>query len=63
MLVASSVFLSPTESRKAEGAGAERVRSFSAAGGAGEGAGVWAQRWDRLRLVISQPYNKHCKVE
>lgn len=57
VLVPSCVFVSPAESRRAEAV--ERVRSFSAAQLA---AGARAQRWDRVRLVCSQPYNKHCKV-
>ncbi|CAG9788026.1 unnamed protein product [Diatraea saccharalis] len=56
VLLPSSVFLSPSESRRAEGV--ERVRSFSEPLLTGAGG---AQRWDRVRLVCSQPYNKHCK--
>ncbi|XP_063829032.1 DNA repair protein XRCC1 [Ostrinia nubilalis] len=55
VLVPSCVFLSPAESRK--DAGVERVRSFSGS----QLAAARAQRWDRVRLVCSQPYNKHCK--
>ncbi|XP_063385328.1 DNA repair protein XRCC1 [Cydia fagiglandana] len=55
VLVPSSVFLSPMDSRR--GSGVERVRSFSAE----QLAPAKAQKWDRVRVVCSQPYNKHCK--
>ncbi|XP_059061921.1 LOW QUALITY PROTEIN: DNA repair protein XRCC1 [Achroia grisella] len=55
VLVPSCVFLSPAESRRDPGAG--RVRSFTA----DHLAAAAAQRWDRVRVVCSQPYNKHCK--
>ncbi|XP_061718459.1 DNA repair protein XRCC1 isoform X2 [Cydia pomonella] len=55
VLVPSSVFLSPMDSRR--GTGVERVRSFSAE----QLAPAKAQKWDRVRIVCSQPYNKHCK--
>ncbi|XP_063538199.1 DNA repair protein XRCC1 [Cydia strobilella] len=55
VLVPSSVFLSPMDSRR--GTGVERVRSFSAE----QLAAAKAQKWDRVRVVCSQPYNKHCK--
>ncbi|XP_073946536.1 DNA repair protein XRCC1-like [Choristoneura fumiferana] len=55
VLVPSSVFLSPLESRR--DSGVERVRSFSG----DQLAPARAHRWDRVRAVCSQPYNKHCK--
>ncbi|XP_045774195.1 DNA repair protein XRCC1 [Maniola jurtina] len=55
VLVPSCVLLSPGASRRGEGA--ECVRSF----GAAQLTSASAQRWDRVRLVCSQPYNKHCK--
>ncbi|XP_047997826.1 DNA repair protein XRCC1 [Leguminivora glycinivorella] len=55
VLVPSSVFLSPMDSRR--GTGVERVRSFSAE----QLAPTKTQKWDRVRVVCSQPYNKHCK--
>ncbi|KAJ2951853.1 hypothetical protein O0L34_g14023 [Tuta absoluta] len=60
VLVASSVFLSPIDSRKAtEGdTAADRVRSFNIEQLAED---VRGKRWDRVRVVCSQPYNKHCK--
>ncbi|KAI5638179.1 twin BRCT domain-containing protein [Phthorimaea operculella] len=60
VLVASSVFLSLHESRRAaEGdTAADRVRSFTTEQLA---ADVRGKRWDRVRVVCSQPYNKHCK--
>lgn len=57
VLVPSSLFVSAQESRRAEGV--QRVRSFHGeqlAGDARDG------RYDRLRVVVSQPYNKHCQV-
>ncbi|KAM3956395.1 LOW QUALITY PROTEIN: DNA repair protein XRCC1 [Aphomia sociella] len=68
VLVPSCVLLSPAESRRAECAGAGAGVGVGA--GAGERVRTWAaaqlsvaatRRWDRLRLVCSQPYNKHCK--
>ncbi|CAB3227973.1 unnamed protein product [Arctia plantaginis] len=56
VLVPSCVFVSPAESRRDEPA--ERVRSFGAEQLASDAR---AQRWDRVRVVCSQPYNKHCK--
>ncbi|XP_063364783.1 DNA repair protein XRCC1 [Cydia amplana] len=55
VLVPSSVFLSPMDSRR--GTGVERVRSFSAE----QLAPAKSQKWDRVRVVCWQPYNKHCK--
>ncbi|KAL0828796.1 hypothetical protein ABMA28_003709 [Loxostege sticticalis] len=55
VLVPSCIFLTPAESRK--NTGAERVRSFSAE----QLSAARDQRWDRVRVVCSQPYNKHCK--
>lgn len=57
MLVPSSVFVSAQESRRAEGV--QRVRSF---GGDQLAQGARLSRFDRLRVVLSQPYNKHCQV-
>lgn len=57
MLVPSSVFVSRDESRR--DTAVERVRSFSAEQLSADTRG---QRWDRVRIVCSQPYNKHCKV-
>ncbi|KAG6464966.1 hypothetical protein O3G_MSEX014839, partial [Manduca sexta] len=54
VLLPSSVFVSASEVRRGA---AERVRSF----GAAQLAAHAAQRWDRLRLVCTQPYNKHCQ--
>ncbi|XP_050344227.1 DNA repair protein XRCC1 [Nymphalis io] len=55
VLVPSCMLLSPAESRR--DAGVERVRSFSGA----QLAGARGRRWDRVRVVCAQPYNKHCK--
>lgn len=55
VLVPSSVFVPPKESRSDKPV--ERVRSFSNEQLAEEAR---AQRWDRVRVVCSQPYNKHC---
>nr|XP_049700136.1 DNA repair protein XRCC1 isoform X2 [Helicoverpa armigera] len=54
VLVPSSVFVSREESRGA--APVPRVRSFREQLGPAR-----LQRWDRLRLVCSQPYAKHCQ--
>ncbi|PZC72402.1 hypothetical protein B5X24_HaOG211246 [Helicoverpa armigera] len=54
VLVPSSVFVSREESRGA--APVPRVRSFRDQLGPAR-----LQRWDRLRLVCSQPYAKHCQ--
>ncbi|KAF9793556.1 hypothetical protein SFRURICE_014145 [Spodoptera frugiperda] len=56
VLVPSCVFLSREESRR--GAEPARVRSFS-----GEQLAQPARdmRWDRLRVICSQPHNKHCQ--
>ncbi|KAL4703124.1 hypothetical protein ACJJTC_000183, partial [Scirpophaga incertulas] len=55
VLVPSSIFLTPSSSRSSEAV--ERVRSFSS-----EQLGpAQTHRWDRVRVVCSQPYNKHCK--
>ncbi|XP_048483153.1 DNA repair protein XRCC1 [Plutella xylostella] len=56
VLVPSCVFLSPSDSRKGEGV--DKVRSFSADQLA---ADAKDQKWDRVRVVCSQPYNKHCQ--
>ncbi|RVE43783.1 hypothetical protein evm_011554 [Chilo suppressalis] len=60
VIVASSIFLSPSESRGAGdgSSGLERVRSFP---WSQLQPGAAAQRWDRVRVLCSQPYNKHCK--
>nr|XP_026487959.1 DNA repair protein XRCC1 isoform X1 [Vanessa tameamea] len=55
VLVPTCMLLSPSESRR--GAGVERVRSF----GGAQLAGARARRWDRVRVVCAQPYNRHCK--
>ncbi|XP_053608682.1 DNA repair protein XRCC1 [Plodia interpunctella] len=52
VLVPSSIFLSPLESRKEP---QDKVRSFS-----GEQLSS-TQRGDRVRVVCRQPYNKQCK--
>ncbi|CAH2089970.1 unnamed protein product [Euphydryas editha] len=54
VLVPTSMLLSPSESRREA---VERVRSFSGAAL----AAARERRWDRVRLVCTQPYNKHCK--
>ncbi|CAH4031613.1 unnamed protein product [Pieris brassicae] len=55
VLVPSCVFVSASESRR--GSGVDRVRTFS-----GEQLSATRLRpWDRLRVVCSQPYNKHCQ--
>ncbi|XP_047508001.1 DNA repair protein XRCC1 isoform X1 [Pieris napi] len=55
VLVPSCVFVSAGESRR--GSGVDRVRTFS-----GEQLSATRLRpWDRLRVVCSQPYNKHCQ--
>ncbi|XP_032518030.2 DNA repair protein XRCC1 isoform X2 [Danaus plexippus] len=54
VLVPSCVLCSPREAR---GAPVERVKSFTR----DELTSVRQRRWDRLRLVCSQPYNRHCK--
>ncbi|KPI91025.1 DNA repair protein XRCC1 [Papilio xuthus] len=60
VLVPRCVFASPAECRRAGGGGAggDRVRSFSADQLA---EGARGRRWDRVRLLCSQPYNKHCQ--
>lgn len=63
--MASSVFLSPAESRRAAaevvgaGAAGERVRGFSHDQMCPT---VRDQPWDRLRIVCSQPYVRKPKV-
>ncbi|XP_045451976.1 DNA repair protein XRCC1 [Melitaea cinxia] len=54
VLVPTCMLLSPSESRREA---VERVRSFSGAAL----AAARERRWDRVRLVCAQPYNKHCK--
>ncbi|XP_045500114.1 DNA repair protein XRCC1 [Colias croceus] len=54
VLVPSCVLVAPGEARRGA---AERVRTFSA----DQLSAARAQRWDRLRVVCSQPYNKHCQ--
>ncbi|XP_026329047.1 DNA repair protein XRCC1, partial [Hyposmocoma kahamanoa] len=56
VLVPSSVFVSAQESRRAEGV--QRVRSFD---GEQLTAATRDLRFDRVRVVVSQPYNKHCQ--
>lgn len=56
VLVPSSIFLSAIDSRKEENV--EKVRSFSSENFAESARN---QKWDRVRVVCSQPYNKHCK--
>ncbi|KAH9639798.1 hypothetical protein HF086_002943 [Spodoptera exigua] len=56
VLVPSCVFLSREESRR--GADPARVRSFC---GAQLAQAARDLRWDRLRVVCSQPHNKHCQ--
>ncbi|XP_013191504.1 DNA repair protein XRCC1 [Amyelois transitella] len=53
VLVPSSVFLTPAESRREP---QDRVRSFS-----GDQLSNTSQHWDRIRVVCRQPYNKQCK--
>ncbi|XP_075977027.1 DNA repair protein XRCC1-like [Anticarsia gemmatalis] len=55
VLVPSCVLVSAAESRR--DVPVERVRSFSAE----QLAEARLQRWDRVRVVCTQPYNKHCK--
>ena len=57
MLVPNSVLLTPLESRRDDGI--EKVRSFS---GNQLSSDAKLKKWDRVRVVCSQPYNKHCKV-
>ncbi|CAG9582915.1 unnamed protein product [Danaus chrysippus] len=54
VLVPSCVLCSPREAR---GEPVERVKSFTR----DELTAARHTRWDRLRLVCSQPYNRHCK--
>ncbi|KAJ0176346.1 hypothetical protein K1T71_008520 [Dendrolimus kikuchii] len=56
VLVPSSIFLSPIDSRKEENV--EKVRSFNSEHFT---EATRNQKWDRVRVVCSQPYNKHCK--
>ncbi|XP_037873099.1 DNA repair protein XRCC1 isoform X2 [Bombyx mori] len=56
VLVPSSVMLSPSESRRAEGV--QRVRAWR---GDQLAAAARGRRWDRLRVVCAQPYNRHCQ--
>ncbi|KAJ8719280.1 hypothetical protein PYW08_011455 [Mythimna loreyi] len=56
VLVPSSVFISREESRR--DAPVARVRSF---GKDTFSAPACEQRWDRVRIVCSQPHNKHCQ--
>ncbi|CAH0726842.1 unnamed protein product, partial [Brenthis ino] len=56
VLVPNSVLLTPVESRREDGI--EKVRSFSGTQLTSDAA---RRRWDRVRVVCSQPYNKHCK--
>lgn len=57
VLVPSSVFVSAQESRRADAV--QRVRSFD---GEQLAAAARDNRFDRVRIVVSQPYNKHCQV-
>ncbi|XP_068629178.1 DNA repair protein XRCC1-like isoform X2 [Battus philenor] len=56
VLVPRCVFTAPGDARRAEAA--QRVRSFSSAQLA---EGARAHRWDRVRVLCSQPYNRHCQ--
>ncbi|VVC98247.1 unnamed protein product [Leptidea sinapis] len=56
VLVPSCVFVSARDSRS--DTPVERVRNFTADQLA---AAVRGQRWDRVRLVCTQPYNRHCQ--
>ncbi|XP_022112788.2 DNA repair protein XRCC1 isoform X2 [Pieris rapae] len=55
VLVPSCVFVSASESRR--GSGVDRVRTFSG----DQLSSTRLRPWDRLRVVCSQPYNKHCQ--
>ncbi|XP_050663624.1 DNA repair protein XRCC1 isoform X2 [Leptidea sinapis] len=56
VLVPSCVFVSARDSRS--DTPVERVRNFTADQLAAAARG---QRWDRVRLVCTQPYNRHCQ--
>ncbi|XP_046967928.1 DNA repair protein XRCC1 isoform X2 [Vanessa cardui] len=55
VLVPTCMLLSAGEARR--GAAEQRVRSFSGA----QLAPARARRWDRVRVVCAQPYNRHCQ--
>ncbi|XP_038212813.1 DNA repair protein XRCC1 [Zerene cesonia] len=54
VLVPSCVLVAPGEARRGA---AQRVRTLAAP----DLAAARTSRWDRLRVVCSQPYNKHCQ--
>ncbi|GBP58963.1 DNA repair protein XRCC1 [Eumeta japonica] len=56
VLVPSCVFITPSEARKNDDV--EKVRSFDYSQLASDTKNL---SWDRVRIVCSQPYNKHCK--
>ncbi|XP_045537004.1 LOW QUALITY PROTEIN: DNA repair protein XRCC1 [Papilio machaon] len=62
VLVPRCMFSGPAECRRAgagaAGAASDRVRSFNVEQLA---EGARRRRWDRVRLLCSQPYNKHCQ--
>lgn len=57
VLVPNCVLLTPAESRRDDGI--EKVRFFKESNFASD---TKLKKWDRVRVVCSQPYNRHCKV-